>query len=213
MKFGIFFEISVPRPWDADAEKTVYDRCIEQTVVADQAGFDYVWAVEHHFLEEYSHCSAPEVFLTACAVKTERIRIGQGIAVCVPEINHPVRVAERAAVMDIISGGRYDFGTGRSATWTELGGFRADPDTTKATWDEFVSTRRQGARQGDQVQLLRDRANLTVRIQTLPTLPSHMHRNFELAQYLPQRAHAVLRERFSALQPGQVLSSVITQAG
>ncbi len=140
MKFGIFFEISVPRPWDADAEKTVYDRCIEQTVVADQAGFDYVWAVEHHFLEEYSHCSAPEVFLTACAVKTERIRIGQGIAVGGPEINHQVRVAERAAVMDIISGGRYDFGTGRSATWTELGGFRADPDTTKATWDEFVST-------------------------------------------------------------------------
>jgi alkanesulfonate monooxygenase SsuD/methylene tetrahydromethanopterin reductase-like flavin-dependent oxidoreductase (luciferase family) len=138
MKFGIFFEISVPRPWGPGVEKRVYDHCLEQTVVADEVGFDYVWAVEHHFLEEYSHCSAPEVFLTACAMKTQRIRIGQGIAVCVPEMNHPVRLAERAAVMDIVSGGRLDFGTGRSATWTELGGFRADPDTTKATWDEFV---------------------------------------------------------------------------
>jgi alkanesulfonate monooxygenase SsuD/methylene tetrahydromethanopterin reductase-like flavin-dependent oxidoreductase (luciferase family) len=138
MKFGIFFEISVPRPWEPGVEKRVYDHCIEQTMVADESGFDYVWAVEHHFLEEYSHCSAPEVFLTACAMRTQRIRIGQGIAVCVPEMNHPVRLAERAAVMDIVSNGRLDFGTGRSATWTELGGFRANPDTTKATWDEFV---------------------------------------------------------------------------
>ncbi len=138
MKFGIFFEISIPRPWTEGVEKRVYDNCLEQTVVADECGFDHVWAVEHHFLEEYSHCSAPEIFLTACAMKTKRIRIGQGIAVCVPQINHPIRIAERAAVMDLISDGRYEFGTGRSATWTELGGFGANPDTTKATWDEFT---------------------------------------------------------------------------
>ncbi len=138
MKFGIFYEISVPRPWGPETEKEVYDRCLEQVVVADELGFDYVWAVEHHFLEEYSHCPAPELFLTACAMKTERIRVGHGIVVCVPEINHPVRIAERAAVLDILSGGRLEFGTGRSATWTELGGFRANPDLTKATWDEIV---------------------------------------------------------------------------
>ncbi len=85
MKFGIFFEISIPRPWNEGVEKQVYDNCMEQTVVADQVGFDHVWAVEHHFLEEYSHCSAPEIFLTACAMKTEQIRIGQGIVVCVPD--------------------------------------------------------------------------------------------------------------------------------
>ncbi len=138
MKFGIFFEISVPRPWEAETEYNVYQNCLEQAVLADELGFDQCWAVEHHFLEEYSHCSAPEIFLTAVAAKTERIRIGQGIAVCVPEFNHPVRLAERAAVMDIMSGGRLEFGTGRSATWTELGGFMADPDDTKKTWDEFV---------------------------------------------------------------------------
>ncbi len=137
MKFGIFYEISVPRPWTAEKEKTVYDRCLEQVRVADEVGFDYVWAVEHHFLEEYSHCSAPEVYLTACAMQTKNIRVGHGIVVCVPEINHPIRIAERAAALDIVSGGRLEFGTGRSATWTELAGFRADPDKTKETWDEI----------------------------------------------------------------------------
>ncbi len=138
MKFGIFYEISVPRPWHRDTEKRVYDNCIEQAILADKLGFDYCWAVEHHFLEEYSHCSAPEIFLTAIAAQTKRIRVGHGINVCVPEINPVIRIAERCAVLDIVSGGRLEVGTGRSATWTELGGFGANPDTTKATWDEYV---------------------------------------------------------------------------
>jgi len=138
MKFGIFYELSVPRPWDRESERTVYERALEQVRLADELGFDQVWAVEHHFLEEYSHCSAPEIFLTACAVQTRNIRVGHGIVVCVPQFNHPIRIAERAAVLDIISGGRLEFGTGRSATWTELGGFMANPDDTKKTWDEIV---------------------------------------------------------------------------
>ena len=97
-----------------------------------------MWAVEHHFLEEYSHCSAPELFLTAVAMQTERIRVGHGAVVCVPQMNHPIRVAERAAVLDILSGGRLEFGTARASTWTELGGFGVDPDTTKISWDEYV---------------------------------------------------------------------------
>jgi alkanesulfonate monooxygenase SsuD/methylene tetrahydromethanopterin reductase-like flavin-dependent oxidoreductase (luciferase family) len=138
MKFGIFYELSVPRPWTPESEHTVYQRALEQVRLADELGFDYVWAVEHHFLEEYSHCSAPEVFLTACAAQTKRIRVGHGIATCVPQFNHPIRIAERAATLDIVSSGRLEFGTGRSATWTELAGFEADPDETKKTWDEFV---------------------------------------------------------------------------
>jgi alkanesulfonate monooxygenase SsuD/methylene tetrahydromethanopterin reductase-like flavin-dependent oxidoreductase (luciferase family) len=138
MKFGIFYELSVPRPWDAESEKKVYDNALEQVRLADELGFDQAWAVEHHFLEEYSHCSAPEVFLTACAMQTKNIRVGHGIVVCVPQFNHPVRIAERAAVLDIVSGGRLEMGTGRSATWTELGGFLANPDDTKKTWDEIV---------------------------------------------------------------------------
>ena len=138
MKFGIFFEISVPRPWEAKTEYQVYQNCLEQVRLADELGFDQVWAVEHHFLEEYSHCSAPEIFLTAAAMVTKQIRIGLGIVVCVPQINNPIKIAERTATMDLMSGGRLEVGTGRSATWTELGGFGVDPDTTKKTWDEFV---------------------------------------------------------------------------
>ncbi len=138
MKFGIFFELSVPRPLGKVAEHHVYVNALEQCRVADELGFDHVWAVEHHFLEEYSHCSSPEVFLAAVAAQTTRIRLGHGAVVCVPEMNHPIRVAERAAALDQISGGRLELGTARSSTWTELGGFGANPDDTKKTWDEFV---------------------------------------------------------------------------
>jgi len=138
VKFGIFFEMSTPRPFAGDAEPRVFHHALEQARLADELGFDWVWAVEHHFLEEYSHCSSPEVVLAAVAAQTERIRVGHGAVVCVPQMNHPIRVAERAATLDIISNGRLEFGTARSSTWTELGGFQADPDDTKKTWDEFV---------------------------------------------------------------------------
>jgi alkanesulfonate monooxygenase SsuD/methylene tetrahydromethanopterin reductase-like flavin-dependent oxidoreductase (luciferase family) len=138
MKFGIFFEMSTPRPFTTEVEAAVLHNALEQARLADALGFDWVWAVEHHFLEEYSHCSAPEVVLAAVAAQTERIRIGHGAVVCVPEMNHPVRVAERCATLDLLSRGRLEVGTARSSTWTELGGFNVDPDLTKKTWDEFV---------------------------------------------------------------------------
>ena len=138
MKFGVFFELSVPTPVSRAGEQQAYANALEQAVLADELGFDFVWAVEHHFLEGYSHCSSPEVFLTAVAARTSRIRVGHGAVVCVPEMNHPVRVAERAAALDILSGGRLELGTARSSTWTELGGFGTDPDLTKKTWDEYV---------------------------------------------------------------------------
>ena len=70
MEFGLFMELSVPRPWTADSERQVYENALEQVRLADELGFDYVWAVEHHFLEEYSHCSGPDIFLSACAAQT-----------------------------------------------------------------------------------------------------------------------------------------------
>ena len=110
MKFGIFFEFSVPRPFTPAAEQQVFANALEQARLADELGFETVWAVEHHFLEEYSHSSAPELFLTAVAMQTSRIRVGHGAVVCVPEINHPIRVAERAAFLDQLSGGRFELG-------------------------------------------------------------------------------------------------------
>src|SRR5262249_60723253 len=113
MKFGLFYELSVPRPWTRESERTVYNNALEQVRLARELGSDYVWAAEHHFLEESSHCPAPELFPTAAAMITKRIRVGHGIVVCVPEFNHPIKIAERTAVLDILSAGRLDVGTGR----------------------------------------------------------------------------------------------------
>jgi alkanesulfonate monooxygenase SsuD/methylene tetrahydromethanopterin reductase-like flavin-dependent oxidoreductase (luciferase family) len=122
MRFGVFYEHQVPRPWDADAEYRVLQEALEQCALADRLGIDYVWEVEHHFLEEYSHSSAPEVFLAAVSQRTERIRLGHGIVQTPPPFNHPARVAERLATLDLLSNGRVDFGTGESSSEAELGG-------------------------------------------------------------------------------------------
>ena len=93
--------------------------CVEQAVLAERVGFDRVWSVEHHCLKWYAHMSAPETFLAFVAAKTERIRIGHGV-VCLPfRMNHPVKVAERVAMLDILSKGRVDFGVGKGGTEQE----------------------------------------------------------------------------------------------
>src|SRR5258708_10020441 len=136
MKFGLFFEISVPRPLSRANEQLSVFNTLEQARLADELGFDRAWVVEHHFLEEYSHSSAPDLVLTAIATQTSRIRIWHGAVVCVPQINHPIRIAERAAMLDILSRGRLELGTARSSTWTEVGGFLGvSPEMTKGRWD------------------------------------------------------------------------------
>ena len=138
MKFGIFYEHQIPRPWDANAEHRIYREALEQVELADRIGIDYAWEVEHHFLEEYSHSSAPEVFLAACSQRTKRIRLGHGIVLMPPSYNHPARVAERIAALDLVSDGRVEFGTGKSASILELGGYRVDIAEKRAAWQEAV---------------------------------------------------------------------------
>jgi alkanesulfonate monooxygenase SsuD/methylene tetrahydromethanopterin reductase-like flavin-dependent oxidoreductase (luciferase family) len=136
MKFGVFYEHQVPRPWDQDSERNVFERALEQCELCDRLGIDYFWEVEHHFLEEYSHSSAPEVFLAAASQRTSRIRLAHGIIQTPPPFNHPVRVAERLATLDLLSKGRVDFGTGESSSEAELGGFLIDPAEKRAMWEE-----------------------------------------------------------------------------
>jgi len=123
MKFGIFYELQLPKPWAPGDEHKLFHEALEQVVLADRLGFDHAWEVEHHFLEEYSHASAPEVFLSFAAAQTKNIRIGQGIRQVIPKYNHPARTAEVIATMDLLSNGRVEFGIGESATRLELGGF------------------------------------------------------------------------------------------
>jgi alkanesulfonate monooxygenase SsuD/methylene tetrahydromethanopterin reductase-like flavin-dependent oxidoreductase (luciferase family) len=123
MKFGIFYELQLPRPWGPDDERRLVQDALSQVELADRLGLDYAWAVEHHFLEEYSHCSASEVFLAAAAARTRNIRLGHGIRQVIANYNHPARTAEATAMLDLVSNGRADLGIGEGATRLELGGF------------------------------------------------------------------------------------------
>jgi alkanesulfonate monooxygenase SsuD/methylene tetrahydromethanopterin reductase-like flavin-dependent oxidoreductase (luciferase family) len=132
MRFGVFYELQLPKPWTPDSEHRLIREAIEQVQLADRIGIDYAWAVEHHFLDEYSHCSASDVFLTALAAKTKRIRVGFGIRQVIPNYNHPSRTAEAVAMLDLISDGRVEFGIGEGATRLERNGYGIQAKRKKA---------------------------------------------------------------------------------
>ena len=138
MQFGIFYEHQIPRPWRDGDELQLFQDALDQVELADRLGIDYAWEVEHHFLEEYSHSSAPEVFLAACSQRTKSIRLGHGITLMPPGYNHPARVAERIATLDLVSRGRVDWGTGESSARLELEGFGVDPLRKREAWEEAV---------------------------------------------------------------------------
>ena len=138
MRFGLFYEHQQPRPWEEGSTEQLLKDALDQVELADRVGFDYVWEVEHHFLEEYSHSSAPEVFLAAASQRTRRIRLGHGIVQLPPAFNHPARVVERAATLDLISGGRVDLGTGEASSQVELGGFGVDRNAKREQWEEAI---------------------------------------------------------------------------
>ena len=136
MKFGIFYELQLPRPWNEDSEYALFNNALSQIELADRLGFDYAWEVEHHFLEEYSHSSAPEVFLGAASQRTKNIRLGHGI-IQLPT-NHPARVAERVSTLDLISDGRVEFGIGEGSSVTELHPFDRRFRDKREVWEDAV---------------------------------------------------------------------------
>ena len=136
MKFGIFYEHQLPRPWTEDSERILFQNSLDQIELADRVGFDYAWEVEHHFLEEYSHSSAPEVFLAAASQRTKNIRLGHGIIQLTT--NHPARVAERVATLDLVSNGRVELGLGEGASTTELHPFGRKYRDKRVVWEEAV---------------------------------------------------------------------------
>src|SRR3954464_2640545 len=139
MKFGVFYEHQLPRPWTVTSEYDLLAQSLDQFQFADPLGYDYVWEVEHHFMEEYSHSSAPEVFLGAASQRTKNIRLGHGIVNIMPAVNHPARVAERIATLDLISGGRVEFGTGESSSAAELGGFLIRRERKREMWEDSMA--------------------------------------------------------------------------
>lgn len=140
MRFGLFYELQLPKPldseqWHPDDEYRLIQETLEQIEFADKLGFDYVFEVEHDFLEEYAHSSAPEVVLAAASQRTQHIRLGHGIIHMPPTFNHPIRVAERIATLDLVSNGRVEFGTGEGGD-IENTGFGIDVTQKKAMWEE-----------------------------------------------------------------------------
>ena len=138
MKFALFYEIPVPKPFTPGKEHAAYKNTLEQAVLGEQAGFHSFWTVEHHFLEEYSHCSNPEILYGAIAARTSTMRIGYGVRLLPKPYNHPIRTAESVAVLDLLSDGRVEFGTGRSSTRLEIEGFDIDPQDTREMWSEAL---------------------------------------------------------------------------
>lgn len=137
MKFSLFFEMQLADP-TPDKEIKVFLDCLEQARFADQLGYHCIWEVEHHGLYEYAHSSAPEVFLSFVAANTKRIRIGHGCTLLPHRYNHPIRVAERIATLDILSGGRVNLGTAKSHTRVEREAFEVDESTIHEEWREAV---------------------------------------------------------------------------
>ena len=136
MKFGIFYEHQLPRPWHERSEYELLNHSLDEVELADRLGYDYAWEVEHHFLEEYSHSSAPEVFLAAASQRTRRIRLAHGIIQLTT--NHPARVAERVSTLDLLSHGRVEFGMGEGSSITELHPFGRRFRDKRAVWEDAV---------------------------------------------------------------------------
>lgn len=141
MRSSLFYEHQIPRPWPDGAESKLFSDALDQIELADSLGFDGIWCAEHHFLEEYSHCSAPSVFLGAVSQRTKSMRIGHGVNLAQPNYNHPAHVAERLGTLDVLSGGRIDWGSGSSATLIEMKGFNVDPNLkTQMMREGFIET-------------------------------------------------------------------------
>jgi alkanesulfonate monooxygenase SsuD/methylene tetrahydromethanopterin reductase-like flavin-dependent oxidoreductase (luciferase family) len=138
VEFGLLYEWQMPKGISREDESRHFLQMMDQVELAEKVGFKSVWSVEHHFLESFSHASAPEVLLTWLAAKTKTMRIGHGVRLLPYPYNHPIRAAEQAATLDLLSQGRLEFGSGRSATAAELGGFGIDPAETRAMWEESL---------------------------------------------------------------------------
>jgi alkanesulfonate monooxygenase SsuD/methylene tetrahydromethanopterin reductase-like flavin-dependent oxidoreductase (luciferase family) len=137
MKFSLIYEAQMVDT-SRKAEARNFHEMVEQSLLAEQVGFDVVWAVEHTALTQYAHMSAPETFLAFIAGRTSRIHVGHGV-VCLPfKMNHPIKVAERIATLDILSEGRLHFGVGKGGTEQETGAFGTPLADVTAQVDESM---------------------------------------------------------------------------
>ena len=136
MRFGMFYELQMPKPWSENAEYNTLWQAVEQVAYAEEMGFEQVWLVEHHFLSEFAHSSAPEVTLAIMAERTTKMRLGFGVVLA--PVHHPLHVAARVATLDIFSNGRVDVGVGRTKGPYQLTPFGTDVAQTQGMMIETL---------------------------------------------------------------------------
>lgn len=136
MRFGLFYQIQVPKPWTPESESRRFMDVLEQAVYAEEMGFESLWFSEHHFRPEWSHNSAPDLTLAAISQRTTRMRLG--VAVVLVPIHHPLHVAQRMATLDILSNGRVDLGVGRTGYPYQLTPYGTDIEHTRGLWEESL---------------------------------------------------------------------------
>ena len=136
MKFGLFYQIQVPRPWSEESEAKRIWEALEQIPYAEEMGYDSVWFSEHHFRPEWSHNSAPDLTLAAVSQRTTRIRLGIGVVLA--PIHHPLHTAARMATLDILSRGRVDVGIGRTGYPYQLTPYGTNLQDTRGMWEEYA---------------------------------------------------------------------------
>ena len=136
MRFGMFYELQMPKPWGPDAEYNTLWQAVEQVTYAEEMGFEHVWLVEHHFLTEFAHSSAPEVTKAIMAERTSKMRLGFGVVLS--PVHHPLHVAARVATLDIFSNGRVDVGVGRTKGPYQVTPFGADVSQTQSMMTEML---------------------------------------------------------------------------
>jgi alkanesulfonate monooxygenase SsuD/methylene tetrahydromethanopterin reductase-like flavin-dependent oxidoreductase (luciferase family) len=151
MKFALFYQAQLPKPLDSDEwnpgdEAKLFQDTLTQAEFADKLGFDYIFVAEHHFTSEYNHMTASDVMLGAIAARTRQIRVGSSIVQMMPANNHPVKVAENAATIDLISNGRYEFGVGtggpteQDAFWPDLTAIAKAGKVYDVLWEALGET-------------------------------------------------------------------------
>ena len=136
MQFGLLYECQRPFKGTDIDWNTLYKETLEQCALADQVGFDNLWFVEHHFLTGFSGSPCQDALFGALSQMTKQIRIGFGV--CILPYHHPVRVAERVAMLDQFTDGRIEVGTGRSNAYEQIGQ-GIDPRDTRAMWEDSIT--------------------------------------------------------------------------
>ncbi|MAG31330.1 MAG: LLM class flavin-dependent oxidoreductase [Deltaproteobacteria bacterium] len=137
MRFSLIYEAQTVDS-SREGDRKVFDEMVEQCLLAEEMGFDVIWAVEHTSLTNYAHMSVPETFLAFIAGKTERIHLGHGVVCLPPAMNHPIKVAERISALDLLSKGRLHFGVGKGGTQQEAGAYGYDLETLQPQIDEAM---------------------------------------------------------------------------